>query len=73
MTQVEAADAHAAIRKWSVGVTDADLKSWRLDRQTALGISEDPPIRINGLRNAWCASTTSGRHLLLLNIVATLI
>ena len=65
LAQVEALDAPRAVEEWIATASG-----------TPQGVAEqfrrvDPPVALEGLKNAWCATANADVGLALLNIVAT--
>jgi hypothetical protein len=71
ISQVAAPDQKSAVRVWQAKMTDDDLKTWKLIRAEVDTLSDVPPIPLDGLENAWCASASGMNGLILINIIAT--
>jgi 3-deoxy-D-manno-octulosonic-acid transferase len=72
ISQFKAASAHAAAVKHAAHLISIKGMSTSSDRKRLSDrLSQEQPIRIQGIRNVWCCSASVGRKFALVNIVAT--
>ena len=60
------------IRQWAEGVSENDLSILKLLRNDVKGLSEQPPVAVEGLKRIWCVSATSEQdELMLAHVIET--
>lgn len=72
ISQFRAPSVHRAVAEYrSRLVRDKVVSALSVRRRLADALSAESPVAIEGVRSVWCCSTSIGRKLALLSIVAT--
>ena len=71
ISQVRARSAPVALRLWAKSEALSKVQGLTSRDRGKLAESLDEPVKLDGLKNAWCATAAAGRKFALVNLVRT--